>query len=329
MKIKNNMQSEKTIQFLKKLKESGNWNDNYDYSEVNYISNRDKIIIIDQYNIKHLITPSNILKGTNLNITNSLDKNLYLKNKFQEIHKNKYDYSKINYVNNETLVEIICPEHGVFEQTPNTHTSGSGCPKCGIIRNGDSKRKNINDFIKESNVSHNNKYDYSLVKYKNSTTKVKIICPEHGEFEQTPSKHINGQGCVRCSKINNIEDFIKKSNDIHRGKYNYSLVEYKNSTTKVKIICPEHGEFEQSPNTHHNGGGCIKCYGNQNTTIEEFISRSNKIHQSKYNYSKSEYKNSHTKLTIICPEHGEFDLLGNCPSITSKSFKWERMLYMQ
>jgi len=173
------------------------------------------------------------------------------------------------------------------------------------------KRKyTLLDFIVDANKFHRNKYDYSLVEYKNSLTKVKIICPEHGVFEQLPSNHIHRKrGCSKCNggikydKEKNIE----LSKIIHGDKYDYSLVEYKNSLTNVKIICPEHGVFNMCFNTHINQKqGCSYCVGKIKTT-ENFISAANKIHHNKYDYSLVEYKNSKTRIKIICPEHGIFE----------------------
>jgi hypothetical protein len=115
-------------------------------------------------------------------------------------------------------------------------------------------------FIQKSIEKHGNKYDYSLVNYINNRTKVRIICPLHGEFEQNPYDHSTGIGCLKCSgkfKFTN-EIFIKKSIEKHGNKYDYSLVEYINSVKKVKILCPIHGEFNQSPNCHMGGKGCKK-----------------------------------------------------------------------
>ena len=124
-------------------------------------------------------------------------------------------------------------------------------------------------FIIDAKKIHGDKYDYSLVDYKNNCTKVKIICPTHGEFEQTPNNHLSGKGCLKCygdkTRIrcrSNREQFIPKADLIHNSFYSYSLVDYKNNCTKVKIICPTHGEFEQQPNNHLSGQGCPKCKAN-------------------------------------------------------------------
>ena len=122
-----------------------------------------------------------------------------------------------------------------------------------------------NIFIEKAKQIHNDKYNYSKVNYVNSRTKVCIICPEHGEFWQTPHNHLKGYGCTKCGKEKShlpkitTEDFIAKSKEIHGNKYDYSKACYKTCDTKVCIICPEHGEFWQTPSNHINGSGCPKC----------------------------------------------------------------------
>lgn len=104
------------------------------------------------------------------------------------IHKNKYDYSLVNYTNNKTIVKIICTIHGVFEKRPDTHLRGSGCPICSINLASAKLRKTNIQFITEANISHVYKYDYSKVEYINQNKKIEIICPNHGSFLQTPKK---------------------------------------------------------------------------------------------------------------------------------------------
>lgn len=138
-----------------------------------------------------------------------------------------------------------------------------------------SRKKTKEEFIEKANIIHKNKYDYSLVEYVNNKTKVKIICPRHGLFEQLPNDHENGRGCKKCadeyvSELFSMskEEFIKRANNIHDNKYDYSLVEYKNDKTKIKIICPRHGMFEQTPASHLSESGCKEC-GNENKKISD------------------------------------------------------------
>ena len=180
--------------------------------------------------------------------------------KAQKIHKNYYDYSKVNYINSKTKVCIICPEHGEFWQKPNTHLSGKGCPKCGKIKTTKAHTLTKEEFINKANIIYNNKYNYSNVDYINNHTKVCIICPQHGEFWQEPRTHLEGHGCPKCAfNIPSTIEFIEKSNVIHNNKYNYSKVDYINAKTKVVITCPIHGDFEQTPDHHLRGQGCPIC----------------------------------------------------------------------
>jgi hypothetical protein len=117
------------------------------------------------------------------------------------------------------------------------------------------------EFIEKSKRIHGEKYDYSLSEYMGARSKIKIICKEHGEFEQRIDHHLSGHGCSKCggSEKFSLENIILEFKKIHGNKYNYSLVEYKNNDTKIKIICKEHGIFEQKPRVHLSGSGCPIC----------------------------------------------------------------------
>lgn len=160
------------------------------------------------------------------------------------------------------------------------------------------------EFIARAKQVHGDKYDYSLVEYVNAHTKIKIICPVHGVFEQTPDKHLQGQGCGKCiGKGITIDTFIEKARKIHGDKYDYSKVEYKNNSTKVTIICPEHGPFEQTPAAHWKGAGCPKCANNIPLTTEDFIRKAKEIHGNTYDYSFVDYKSSDDNVVIVCKKH--------------------------
>lgn len=176
----------------------------------------------------------------------------------KQIHNNKYNYSKVNYIGNGIEVIIICSKHGEFTQTPNAHLQGSGCKKCGRQSCSSKATKKLSQFIEDAKKVHNNKYDYSLVNYVNNVTKIIIICPDHGKFEQTPYRHLIGHKCKECSKYGKNE-FIEKANKIHNNKYKYDKVEYIGSDISVTITCTKHGDFIQKPRNHIKGSGCQIC----------------------------------------------------------------------
>ena len=166
-----------------------------------------------------------------------------------------------------------------------------------------------NIFIKKAKATHGDQYDYSNVAYVNSKTKVQIICPKHGAFEQTPDKHVNGKcGCPMCAGNVRLskQTFIEKAIAIHGNKYCYDDVQYVNSKQSVKIGCTTHGIFEQSPNNHLRGKGCPYCSGNVTATLNQFIQKAEAVHGKVYNYSQSVYVNNRTPVQIGCTIHGLF-----------------------
>ena len=180
--------------------------------------------------------------------------------KARSVHGDRYDYSKVEYIDSKTKVCIICPEHGEFWQRPYAHVCGSNCPKCANIKRGDTFRSDGDSFVKRAKVVHNGKYIYDKKFYKNAMTKVPILCLEHGTFWMTPMNHLLGQGCPKCSgrglnTYDIIDLFVKK----HGNRYDYSKVKFNKMHEKVCIICPEHGEFWQTPSKHLLGQGCPKC----------------------------------------------------------------------
>lgn len=118
------------------------------------------------------------------------------------VHGDKYEYTESTYKNKKTKIKIICKVHGVFEQTPRWHLEGAGCQKCSLIENGKKLvHKKSLEFITKSTLKYNGKYDYSLAVYKRSDNKIKIVCPIHGIFKQTPSSHLSAKlGCTKCGK---------------------------------------------------------------------------------------------------------------------------------
>lgn len=157
---------------------------------------------------------------------------------------------------------------------------------------------------------HSNEYDYSLVEYKNSRTKVKIVCRVHGVFEQRPSDHMRGFGCQQChfrSQILTDKIFAERSRLVHGDYYGYDLVVYIRNDIKVRIICPLHGIFTQRPYSHIQGHGCRACFAWAMTLEEDaYLRQASTIHHSKYTYDMTNYVNAKSFITITCLKHGEF-----------------------
>lgn len=179
------------------------------------------------------------------------------------------------------------------------------------------------DFILKARAVHGDRYDYSATDYVNSKTKVKIICTEHGIFEQAPGNHLHGMGCLLCGFKNagkyhkkDTESFITEAKALHGNFYDYSRTEYKGAREKLTIVCPRHGPFEQVAHVHLRGEvgtGCERCSYERRgkkarLTFDEFVQRANTIHQGVYDYSlaNNEFVDASTKITIVCPIHGEF-----------------------
>lgn len=176
-------------------------------------------------------------------------------------------------------------------------------------RMSSTKKLSTKDFILRAKKFHNDKYNYSFVEYKNMSTHVIIICPVHGKFLQTPQQHLRSCGCSKCIGRCplNKETFIEKSKLVHGNKYEYSKVIYKTNKDMVCIICPDHGEFWQRPDSHLRGKKCAKCAKNFKDNLKSFIKKAKKVHGNMYDYSKVEYVNSQTKVCIICSKHGKFN----------------------
>lgn len=343
-----------TEKFIEKAKKIHS--DRYDYSKVVYVDAKTKVkIICKEHGEFEQIPGSHTSRGSGCKKCSNDEKSKKRKylasqnfiKKSNEKHNNFYSYHLVNYIDSSKKVKITCPIHGVFEQKPSSHSSGAGCYHCGIqkIRIMSEKKKRLaaQKFTKEANEKHKNFYSYDLTIYDGNNKKVKIICPIHGEFEQTPSHHLNKRGCKLCGRnrtINSltktIESFIKECKKIHGDKYKYSKVKYINSKTKVKIICPMHGEFEQTPSDHLSSYGCFKCGVEKRSkkrilTTEKFIEKGKKIHGERYDYSKVNYVNARTKVKIICKKHGEFEQTPyihtsghNCPKCARKDIGRKR-----
>jgi hypothetical protein len=179
------------------------------------------------------------------------------------------------------------------------------------------KKLTTPEFKERAKKVWGDKYNYDKVDYKGVKDKVTITCPIHGDFPQTPKDHFAGkEGCDECEKekrsiINRdtLDEFIKKAKKIHGNKYVYTKVDYRGSDVDVEIICPKHGTFTQTPNSHigHKAGcpdcGYEKSSETQRGTKDEFVNKAKKIHGNKYDYTKVDYQGYNVPVEIICNKH--------------------------
>lgn len=258
--------SKQTQSFIERaLKKHGN---KYDYSKVIHRGISTKVIINCPEHGDFLQTPNGHLKGRICKkcANNQLKelKRLTLLdfiNKAISIHGDTYDYSKTQYINAHSKINISCTIHGDFLQTPNDHLSGCGCPKCGYLKVGIKRTLTQEKFIKKAIEVYGSKYDYTKTRYVNALTDVIITCNIHGEFNQNAHVFLQGHGCQRCGYAPyTLSECINKFKKVHGDTYDYSKVVYYNSKTKVCIICKEHGEFWKMPRNHITGQGCPNCH---------------------------------------------------------------------
>lgn len=197
--------------------------------------------------------------------------------KAKAVHGDRYDYSNVEYVNNQTKVCIVCKEHGEFWQVPYTHLNGHGCPKCaykGVRKRHIYSQKEI---IEKIQSLFGERYSFEKVVYKAMKVPIILVCHEkdengveHGDFSMRPVNIFSShQECPKCSKQSRIrlqrkpvEKFIEEAKIVHGDLYEYHKVDYINTNSKVCIVCKIHGDFWQTPSNHLNGKGCPCCSGN-------------------------------------------------------------------
>jgi Zn ribbon nucleic-acid-binding protein len=251
-------------EFIKRLKNI--YGDFYDYSEVNYSGIRSEIILICPIHGKFIRKADSLLKGRGCPKCKEQDRlqtcNEHLINKYIDYFPD-LDYSKTKYIGYDKKVTITCPKHGDFQVYPLNFLKSKGCPKCSMEHHGKNMSKSYEDFIKDAKYIHGDKYDYSKVEYINCREKVCIICPEHGEFWQTPNSHIQGSGCPNCSNskgemlicnfllYNNIKFIREYSIPCKINLSGYALVDFYLPDLNCFI---EFNGIQHYKSVHHFGG---------------------------------------------------------------------------
>lgn len=164
-------------------------------------------------------------------------------------------------------------------------------------------------FIERLRSIYGDKYDFSHVEYKGRTYSVTLICPTHGPFSVRADVALRGKGCRKCAHRDKmLESFLEKAKKAHADKYEYDMSSFiKFTRHHMRIKCPEHGWFSQEPAKHVAGQGCPKCSRDKKrlgkeSIIKKFVS----VHGNRYDYTFVDYKTYHTKVKVVCKQHGPF-----------------------
>jgi len=310
----------KTEQYIQKAKEIHG--DLYDYSKTNYIDARTNLIIICKEHGEFTKRPHLHISDksgcpicariiTNKNKTKPFE---HFLGKAIEIHGNKYDYNKAKdeYVNNTTILTIICLTHGEFKQKSSTHIYlKAGCRKCANDADSLKKRSDKDTFIEKAKLVHGNRFDYSEVEYITTEIRVKIKCSTHGIFLQKPMHHLLGSICPSCANDDRyskmrytIDDFIEICKKKHKNRYDYTNTKYKTGKDEIEYVCKKHGLIKQLARYHLDGHGCDKCFGSyskmQIEWMDLIMEKLNIYIQHAENSKEYKIKNSNYKADGYC-----------------------------
>lgn len=252
MKLVESLKQHTNTEFIKKSEEKHKDSNNeplYDYSKTNYIGSKYPVTIIcKKCGNEFIQRASHHTNGTGcpkcankklseFHTSNTID---FIK-KSKKIHKNKYNYDNVDYVDNSTKVLLHCNKcNSDFLQAPQSHLSGNGCPKCARLNHSIFMSHTTDKFIEKSRKKHvdlngNYLYDYSKVEYKGSNVPVVIICKKcKKEFLQKPKHHLYGSGCSVCNK-SRAEKYIE--NQLKIKNINFEI-QKRFSDCKNKIALP-------------------------------------------------------------------------------------------
>ncbi len=272
------------------------WGNQYDYSQVNYVNNKTKVIIrcikhnetFEQRPFDHVVMKQRRCPQCQAEIKEKVRKKRatgteeFIK-RAKERFGDNFDYSEVEYVNSNTPVKIRCVKggHGAFLMRPHTHLiSVYGCRKCAFEHQNDNAKISDTEFLTRAKRKFGNKFDYSQMTYTDYNSPVKLVCREHGELETTPFLHLlyPSGGCSGCRKelqwssIRKMttEEFIERATAIHGDRYDYSETKYMSVNKDLSIKCPRHNVcFEMRPMFHLKGKGCPLCEQEEIAMYEE------------------------------------------------------------
>jgi G:T-mismatch repair DNA endonuclease (very short patch repair protein) len=292
--------------------------DKYDYSDVVYINTKTHVMIRCELHGIFMQYPPSHLSGSICPKCQSIEQGLKQRHTIDEFieksrkkHGDKYDYSNTIYTKNKDKVIIKCPEHGEFQQVASDHLTGYGCKKCAIDKRANTCRSTKDEVIRRANEIHNNAYDYSLMEYKNNSTRVDIIChkkfkdgTEHGIFRQNMICHIHDKnGCPKCSsrhyskvQIEWLESItlytgIKiqhaENNKEHNIKGTYKYAD--GYSSEFNTVFEFHGCF------YH---GCPECYPDRNKCNEVCSKTFNELYENTLKKEQDCIDNGYNLVTV-------------------------------
>jgi hypothetical protein len=267
--------------------------------------------------------------------------------KARQIHAGSdYDYSETVYKDSHSQITYTCPTHGRVQNSATNHLCGKGCPACRPTKASNTRSMGTSKFIEKASKTHQNRYSYSAVQCHGVASKVEIICDKHGSFFQTAVVHLRGHGCPKCWEErralvyrSTLEYFITHARMVHGDRYDYTLTSYQKAMDPVTIVCPQHGPFTQSADSHLAGHGCPKCYqqragDDRRHTQESYVKAAQNVHPGKYTYDLTGYRNRYSYINITCPTHGTWTtqakhhLSGQgCPACAVHDSKGETELF--
>ena len=277
--------------------------DNFTYQKTEYKNCRTKVTVTNKYGEDLDVWPLDFLKKTK-NKNNRFTSEFFIRKSKEIFGEDTYSYEKTVCNNSRDDVIITCKKHGDFVKKATVHIhQKQGCPMCSRGIN------NTSEFILKAREIHGWKYDYSKVNFVDMSTKITVICTKHGEFEVVAGEHLRGCDCEKCVRESHKKPLEKFIRDAKLSERNISLIgNYQSMLKKTWFKCDICGkEWETTPNKIQNGHGCHYCNSGVKCT-EDFIKRAKEIHGDKYDYSKVIYRGNTTPVTIVCPEHGEFDI---------------------
>lgn len=280
-----------------------------DFSTSIYTNMRTKVFVNCKLHGEFSYFPKAFILGTKCPECDRIDRQNVFIEKAKKIHGNKYDYTQIHYINNDTPIKIICKEHGPFYQTPSDHLKGYGCGWCS------GKQKHTTEtWVKKVKDLYGGKYTFEHTKYINNKVKVIVTCPDHGDFEVWPNNFAKEQqGCCLChnSSQNNLFNKLQHefSSEIIKSEYSpewLGLQRFDIYFPKYNIAIEYDGEQHFVPIKYFGGEITFKkCQLLDKLKNDKCEKNDCKLFRVKYNYTDSEFESLVSDIKNIINKYTE------------------------